>query len=424
MNYKYDIYKATRSELLNQERSNNGNTASFIPESNHPSATPTLKRGALKNIMSHILDVYSPSGNAIASGVPGDTRLSRDGSSFLDALIFDDPCTSLLHGLIMQGANYILENSKDGTTSVALLSCILSEKLIDLSEKLAKEGYVVSNQRVKDICQIFADIYSNLVLEKRYIVDLDKEVSEREVALLANICKTSMNYEPTLNHLYDDIIEFIIKNNLRNKDITFRYKEEISDLPSSLTISKAYKINTTPIIDSIPFGYKNAHVFRLDDAYVEAEHTTKLMKFCYMLANVGKPFILVLNNVPVGIKEAMQTLSLDYEKQTGSGLPIKLAHLPAIGEFNHDLADLSEIIDNFTLRLIANIKTPGKEAIATFCDPERDYAPLDDNETRLMLNQILETNTKMDVAFNGVQLSFKPSNDDYSKHDVLSAKIK
>ena len=104
----------------------------FRPNSNFIEVNDDLKIIALKDIFDTLVSVYSPSGSnfAVLNWATKTAHLSKDGKSMIEEL---DPINILgrtFVSTIDEAAKFVIDKSGDGTTSVALATCILSEKVM------------------------------------------------------------------------------------------------------------------------------------------------------------------------------------------------------------------------------------------------------------------------------------------------------
>lgn len=407
-----------KSKLINPDRTGNGNTAFYTPESNYPRARKELKLGAIKNLIDHIKDVYSPTGSMVAVNVVGTIASTKDGSSLFDSMVFEDPVSLLVHGLIRQGSEYILRNSKDGTTSVALLSCLLAERLIEICSSIEEAGHVVSKQKVKDISLHISNVYMSMVKEKRVLLNLSTlKKDDENYNLIMDVCRTSMNDDDTLTYMYREILDYIIDNKVEPKDITFRIREESVPGKSELKISRAYKIATVPMADKNPFSLTDVPVLRLDDPFVMIDDTAKVFEFAQRLIYAyPNGAVVMMGVIPPGFKEYHASFITNVRNAN----LIKFIHQPLIGEGNHEISDLDRIVGGINFKIL-EIKS---ESGVIKSAPTLAYNEFTGDTVYInKLKEYFENKRTMNVAFNGTHVSFNPSNGDFSIFDEMSSDL-
>lgn len=153
---------------------------------NYMEMTPYAKINALDSIIHHMSAVYGPVGGVVGT-LDGNTKeneifiTSKDGHHFISELKFNDryaeSILANIHGITRYITDYKDKTSKDGTTSLALISSSISKFMLlsylDIEKKIA-EGCkisdfqieypknIISETYIEKINKIYADAYKEL----------------------------------------------------------------------------------------------------------------------------------------------------------------------------------------------------------------------------------------------------------------------
>lgn len=391
----------------------------FRPNSNFIETNDDLKIIALKDIFDTLVSVYSPSGSnfAVLNWATKTAHLSKDGKSMIEEL---DPINILGRTFIStidEAAKFVIDKSGDGTTSVALATCILSEKVMRFIKDQEEAGIKIPRQIIVTILNQLSKVYEEIISEKSLKLNPKEDNKNSEIYnTLINLTRTSMNNTREYDDLFTDIINYIIDNKIEARDLSFSYQEEYCEGGLSVEYSKGYLLQGPRYGGNKPFSDPNCRVIFCDDGMTEASHYDNWYNFCFILAQLlvqsNSTALMFLTQGVNAVETYIGKLQSNWDKLRVSNpnlpdFPIRFSNVIVnMSDKNYLPSDLGTILDS-DLNISFN---PDNRELYSFSIPLN----MDDDNVRNRIASefasILQSIHGTQITYNGYNYCIYPSN--------------
>lgn len=354
-----ELNEKISSLCINGKIKTRENSAIFKPRSNFAKIPDDFKIISLYELVDNIKDVYGPLGNHFATVNSSDniTHITKDGKSFFEALKENNVLSQSILNIISEAADFVISKSGDGTTSVALLTCILTEKLISYM-KLYKEtyGYEIPKIVINKILDELVKEFNKMVDEKSFKVNPLKGITEKDKEVMLHMCRTSMNNSSDFDHLFNDIIEHIETNKIDPKTISIDITEELKEGGVKIDFNKGYLNVNQRITYDKAFADSNAKIIICDDFLAKEEEFKRFTNICInlavLLSSLNSTCVMFLTKGNIGIDQYIVEMHNRYDmlrkdqrysQVLSADFPIRFFPLTELDGSNYLVNDINTI---------------------------------------------------------------------------------
>lgn len=258
-------------------------------EKNHVKHNPEITQSILDDMSDAIGKSYSPTGAStlMIQAVPGQdgsstanvrTHVSKDGSSILSSVVYDNATCMALKRLVVSTMAGVLQTAADGTTTTTLL-------LAELYRQIRETDFFKTSNIP---AQLLQDLISEVVED---IVAVVKSVVANNVTTIDDvhgIVKTTVNADKELYSVISAAINEMLEKGCSIKNLAFRFEADLASGKSSYVVDTGYAVPDAVLGANLFGGFTkdNCTIVMIDRSVQTGEQVRSIIKTMSDIAEV------------------------------------------------------------------------------------------------------------------------------------------